>query len=313
MPVNVWTIVLNWNGCADTAACLESLRGVAVPAHVRWTRLVVDNGSTDESLAVLPARFPEARFLPTGANLRWAGGNNAGLALAMKEGADGALLLNNDTLVEPDGLTRLLAAVDGHPEGGVFGPTIVSFDGARVWSLGGDVWPALGWAAHRGLGRAWRGVPAGAPEAVPCGYVTGAALYATRACLERVGLLDEGYYLYGEDADYCLRARAAGFACLWAPAAVVRHKVSGSSGPASPFKAYHRTRAGLRLARTHARGVGQLAWRVAFPALLLAQATAWAVRGGGARAFGAAWQAWLDDARGVAPGDSGFTPRREAA
>jgi len=142
VALNVWTIVLNWNGCADTAACLESLRAVRVPDGVQWTRLVVDNGSTDASLADLPARFPEARFLPTGANLRWAGGNNAGLAQALAAGADGALLLNNDTLLEPDCLARLLEAVAAHPEGGVFGPTILSLDGAHVWSTGGDVWPA---------------------------------------------------------------------------------------------------------------------------------------------------------------------------
>ena len=229
-----------------------------MPDDVRWTRLVVDNGSTDESLAVLPARFPEARFLPTGANLRWAGGNNAGLALATKEGADGALLLNNDTLVEPDGLARLLAAVDGAPRGRRVRPDHpVVRRRARVVCGRRRVAGARLGRAPRARPRVARRRPRRAPEAVPCGYVTGAALYATRACLERVGLLDEGYYLYGEDADYCLRARAAGFACLWAPAAVVRHKVSGSSGPASPFKAYHRTRAGLRLARTHARGVGR--------------------------------------------------------
>ncbi|MEP7027370.1 MAG: glycosyltransferase family 2 protein [Candidatus Eisenbacteria bacterium] len=311
---SVWTIVLNWNGAPDTTLCLESLRAVRVPEGVDWTRLVVDNGSTDGSLETLPARFPEVRFHDTGANLRWAGGNNAGLALARAEGADGVLLLNNDTALEPDALAELLSAVDAHPEGGLFGPTILSWDGARIWSAGGDFWPALGWSAHRGLGRRWD--PAGTRplgEAEPAGYLTGAALYATRACLEAIGGLDERYYLYGEDADWCLRARAAGFACLYAPRAVLRHRVSGSSGAASPFKAYHRTRAGLRLAGRHARGLARWTWPVAYPVLLLAQSAAWAARGGGLPAFRAAWQAWFDHGRGIAPGDSGFVPRREQA
>lgn len=308
----VWTVVLNWNGKDDTAACLESLRAVRVPDDVAWTRLVVDNGSTDGSLESLPGRFPEVRFHGTGSNLRWAGGNNQGLELARAEGADGVLLLNNDTVLEPDCLARLLEAVDRHKEGGLFGPTILSWDGRTIWSAGGDLWPALGWGAHRRLGQVFdpRMLP-GDVEA--CGYLTGAALYVTRACLERVGLLDDGYYLYGEDADYALRARALGFKCLWVPAAVMRHKVSGSSGAASPFKAYHRTRAGLRLASRHAQGLARATWPLAFPVLLLAQSAAWAVRGGGWAAFQAAWRAWADHWTGVPPGESGYVPKREAA
>jgi hypothetical protein len=313
---SVWTLVLNWNGADDTVQCLESLRAVRVPGGVAWTRLVVDNGSTDGSLTTLPTRFPEVRFHATGANLRWAGGNNAGLALARAEGADGVLLLNNDTMLEPDCLARLLEAVDAHPEGGLFGPTILSWDGARVWSAGGDVWPALGWSAHRGLGRAWdparaAALPAGRAE--PSGYLTGAALYVTRKCLDAIGPLDEGYYLYGEDADWCLKARAAGFACLYAPKAVLRHRVSGSSGAASPFKAYHRTRAGMLLASRHARGLARMTWPLAFPVLLLMQSLSWSARGGGLAAFRAAWQAWFDHWRGIAPEASGFVPRRETA
>ncbi len=234
--LRVWGVVLNWNGKDDTAACLESLRAVRVPEGVEWTRLVVDNGSSDGSLESLPARFPEVRVLAVGENLRWAGGNNRGLALARAEGADAIWLLNNDTVVEPEALVHLIDAVRAHPEAGLFGPTILSWDGAHVWSAGGDWSPWLGWGWHRGIGRAWSGV-AGCPPAERAGYLTGAALLVTRACLERVGPLDVGYYLYGEDADWCVRARAQGVACLYVPCAIVRHRVSGSSGAASPFKA----------------------------------------------------------------------------
>jgi GT2 family glycosyltransferase len=308
--MNVWAVVLNWNGREDTAACLESLRGVTVPDGVTWTRLVVDNGSSDGSLDTLPARFPEVRFHGTGANLRWAGGNNVGLQLARAAGADGVFLLNNDTVMAPDCLARMVEAVASHPDGGLFGPTILSWDGTKVWSAGGDFWPAIGWGAHRGLGRAYQGPGPGVERT---GYLTGAALWVTRACLDAVGPLDDGYYLYGEDADYALRARARGFNAYWVRGAVMRHRVSGSSGAASPFKAYHRTRAGMRLAQLHAHGLARLTWPVAFPFLLLAQSAAWAKRGGGGRAFGAAWRAWADHYGGVAPADSGFVPKREAS
>ena len=91
-------------------AVAAHLRAAQVPDGVSLTKLVVDNGSTDGSLDELPARFPEVRFHATGANLRWAGGNNAGLALARDDGADGVLLLNNDTALEPDAFARLLEA-----------------------------------------------------------------------------------------------------------------------------------------------------------------------------------------------------------
>jgi GT2 family glycosyltransferase len=320
--LRVWGVVLNWNGKDDTAACLESLRALRVPADVEWTRLVVDNGSSDGSLEALPKRFPEVRFLAIGENLRWAGGNNRGLALARAEGADLVWLLNNDTVVDPEALGHLVDAVRSRPDGGLFGPTILSWDGAHVWSAGGSWSPWIGWGWHRGLGRAWRDADTGSgasaragagasPQAV--GYLTGAALLVTRRCLETVGPLDEGYYLYGEDADWCVRARAAGFGCLYVPRAIVRHRVSGSSGAASPFKAYHRTRAGLRLAERHARGAQRLTWPPAFAALLLAQSAAWWVRGGGPAAFGAAWRAWLDHAAGRPPERSAYLPRKEAA
>jgi len=315
--MNLWIVVLNWNGRDDTAACLESLRAARVPDGVTRTLLVVDNGSTDGSLETLPGRFPEATFLATGENLRWAGGNNKGLERARAAGADGVLLLNNDTTVEPGFLDPLVAAVRAHPEGGLFGPTILSFDGAHVWSAGGDWSPWLGWGWHRGLGAPWRGV-ATAPgargrDAVPCTSLTGAALYVTRGCLERTGLLDEGYYLYAEDADWCVRARRAGFACLWVPASIVRHRVSGSSGAASPFKAYHRTRGGMRLAARGGKPWHALVWPWAQALLLLAQSLAWGARGGGTAAFGAAWRAWADHWCGVPPERSPFVPRREAA
>ena len=310
MPRAIWVVVLNWNGKADTAACLESLRAVRVPDGLAWTRLVVDNGSTDGTMDELPPRFPEVRFHATVENLRWAGGNNEGLKLARAEGAEGILLLNNDTLVEPECLARLVEAVDAHPEGGLFGPTILTFDGRTIWSAGGDFWPALGWGAHRQLGRVFDPETTGRRDVEPCGYLTGAALYVTRRCLDAVGLLDDGYYLYGEDADYALRARTHGFAVYWVPAAVLRHRVSGSSGAASPFKAYHRTRAGMRLASTHARGLARLTWPLAFPLLLLAQSLAWAGRGGGGAAFAAAWRAWFDHWNGLPPERSGFVPLR---
>jgi GT2 family glycosyltransferase len=105
-----WVIVLNWNGRADTLELLASLSGE--PATV----LVVDNGSTDATLEAVHERFPQVRTLQTGANLGYAGGNNAGINYALAEGADVIAVLNNDTLVDSGFLDPLLHSLDAGPE-----------------------------------------------------------------------------------------------------------------------------------------------------------------------------------------------------
>jgi GT2 family glycosyltransferase len=286
----VAVVVLNWNGKRDTARCLASLARLTAPPGAQLRVLVVDNGSSDGSLAELPARFPWARFLPVGENLRFAGGNNRGIRAALEEGADFVVILNNDTEADPDLVSRLAAEADASPRAGLCGPLILDAAG-RVWFAGGGVAPALGWTWHQGLGG-----PDPGPERGPrdVGYLTGCCLGVRREVFERVGLLDEGYYLYAEDVDFCLRARAAGYACRYVPRARLTHFVSSSSGGAvNPFKAYQRTRAGLRLFARHARGWRRLTWPVGFATLTAAQAVSWVLRGR-ADAASAAARAFAD-------------------
>jgi hypothetical protein len=290
-------VVLNWNGARDTARCLESLARLRPPEGAEVRVLVVDNGSTDGSLDELPGRFPWAGFLAIGENLRFAGGNNRGIRAALAEGADFVVLLNNDTEADPDLVRELVAEADAAPHAGLVGPLILNAEG-RVWFAGGAVRLALGWTWHEGLGRPDPG-PRGAPRDV--GYLTGCCLCVRREVLERVGLLDEGYYLYAEDVDLCLRARAAGYACRFTPRARLTHYVSSSSGGAvNPFKAYQRTRAGIRLFGLAATGWRGLTWPLGFAALTAAQAASWIGRGRWAAAA-AAVRAMADAVRGRDP------------
>jgi GT2 family glycosyltransferase len=116
-------------------------------------------------------------------------------------------------------------------------------------------------------------------------------------------LLDEGYTIYAEDADWSLRARRKGFRLLFVPTARLWHKVSASSGVASPWKIYHRLRANLTLFARHARGIGRLTW---LPASLVVQGVLAArlLAQGHARAAAAIPRAFLDAARGIAPGEA---------
>ena len=292
-------VVLNWNGRSDTERCLESLGRVRVPDEVELRVRVVDNGSTDGSPESLPPAFPSVAFQLLPENLRYAGGNNAGAKAAAEEGADFVLLLNNDTAADESLLVELFREVDRDPASGLWGPCILDAAG-RVWFGGGGVSLGMGWSWHRGLG-----APPPPPSTPPSSsdYLTGCCLLVARAVFERIGWLDEGYFLYAEDTDYCLRARHAGFRPRYVPAARLTHFVSSSSGGAvNPFKAYHRTRAGLRLFALHTRGWQRWTWPVGFLCLLLVQSVVWTLKGVPVAA-GAAWQAVVDDAHGRPPGE----------
>src|SRR5439155_184169 len=189
-------------------------------------------------------------------------GNNTGLRSAHERGDDADVLLNNDTEADPAMLEHLLLALEQDPAAGAAGPLIYfAAPSRRIWFAGGRCIPALGHASHRGLRR----LDDGRYRSVePTGYLSGCALLARREAWERVGLLDERYHIYAEDADWCLRARAHGYRLLFVPTARLWHKVSASSGAASPWKIYQRLRANLTLFHRHARGLARLTWPPAF-------------------------------------------------
>lgn len=266
----VAAIVLNWNDKVATARCLESLLQSDYPALRLYC---VDNGSEDGSLEELPPRFPQVTFVATGANLYYAGGNNAGMRRALDDGADYILVVNNDTLVAPDMVTQLRRALDEAPQAGFVGPKIYYLDHPAVlWSAGGGInwWLGLTW--HHGLRR-----PDGPAYARrrSVGYLTGCAIMARRRVLDEIGLLDSDYVLYAEDADWCVRACRAGWDLLYVPEATMWHEVSRSSGGAqSAFKVYHKVRSNFRLFRLYARPYH---W-VTMPFAVLLGAAAYAAR-----------------------------------
>ncbi|HTM56971.1 MAG TPA: glycosyltransferase family 2 protein [Candidatus Udaeobacter sp.] len=270
-------IVLNWNGLADTRALLGTLRRCRAPEGWALHVLVVDNGSRDGSPAALRAEFPEAELLELEENLRFAGGNNAGIRRALAQGADAIMVLNNDTEVDPALCEKLMQALEQNA--GPAAATPLIYFGpptARIWYAGGHCVPALGFIGHRGL----RALDHGQYRSIErTGYLTGCCIVARREVWERVGLIDERYYIYAEDADWSLRARAAGVALLFVPTARLWHKVSASSGEAGPWKVYQRLRANLTLVARHARGAGRITGLPSFLIQQIALALWFALRG----------------------------------
>jgi GT2 family glycosyltransferase len=234
----VCIIVLNWNGQIDTLACLASLSQVNYPAY---TTVVVDNGSSDGSVAAIRAAYPQVTLIETGDNLGYVGGNNVGLEHAKAIGADYALLLNNDTEVAPDFLNRLVKAAEADPAIGVVGPTIYYFNRpAVIWSAGG----AIDWRRGRtwmiGLDQVDRGQFGTSPRLVD--FVTGCAMLIKMPLVEQVGMLDPRFFAYYEETEWCTRVARAGFKILHVPQAKIWHKISPVARETSPQVHYYMTR-----------------------------------------------------------------------
>lgn len=235
---SVAIVVLNWRKPTETLACLASLSHITYPnARI----IVVDNGSGDDSVPLIHQHAPELEVLKTGANLGYAGGNNVGVRYALDHGADAVLILNNDILVEPGFLEPLLDAA--LPPAAPAIVTAAVCEMARrdvIWALGAEI----NWRdgspvrLHSGEPYAiWQGVP---PFLV--GYAAGSAMLAPRSIWETVGLIDEHYFLYYEEADWCMQARRAGFPVLAVPDSAVWHEVEAQQGRGSPAVTYYMAR-----------------------------------------------------------------------
>ncbi len=297
-------IVLSWNGEALTRQTLASLARCRVPEGWAARVYVVDNASTDDSPRMIAREFPDATLIALTENRRFAGGNNVGIARALSEGADAVMLLNNDVQADPGLYEKLLLALAYDPKAGAAAPLIYhAAPTSLIWYAGGRCDVATAHASHVGL----RQRDTGQFRAVtPTGYLTGCCLLATAEAWRHVGLLDESYFIYAEDADWSLRARAKGYTLLFVPTARLWHEVSASSGGGSnPWKVYQRLRANVRLFRRHARGLARLTWPFAF---LAQQAALWTVlvARGNVAAASAIPRALFDSVAGKDPAEVRF-------
>jgi GT2 family glycosyltransferase len=292
-------VVLSWNGAELTLDTLRSLAACHVPESWRLHTLVVDNASTDGSPQRVREEFPGVELLVLAENRRFAGGNNAGIERALYAGADAVMLLNNDVVADPQLLEKLLAALEEQPQAGAVAPLIYFAPPSdRIWYGGGRCRPWLAHSSHRGLREPDHGQYRSIEDT---GYLTGCCLLATAEAWRKVGFLDERYFIYAEDADWCLRARAAGYRLLFVPTARLWHRVSASSGGAkgggvpSAWKVYQRLRANLTLWARHTHGLARLTW---LPALLAQQAAyaAWLLARGHVAAALAVPRALVDAA-----------------
>jgi GT2 family glycosyltransferase len=239
----VGVVVLNWNLPGDTIRCVRSVvESKYAPLHP----MVVDNASSDDSVARIRAAFPELELVCSEANRGYTGGNNLGLARALELGVDYVFVLNNDTVVEPDCIARLVEAAEWEDRAALVGPMVIDEPEGIVGNLGGEiVWSV---AEPRELGRG------GQPGEVPLHrrdveYIPGTAVLVRADAVREVGLLPGHFFIYFEDVAWSLLFQSHGWRAVVEPRARVRHWHSATMGYDTPIKLYYYIRNNLYFIR----------------------------------------------------------------
>ena len=229
--MTVSVVIVSYNASADLARCLDSL--VAAPPTRLQDFVVVDNGSTDGAPDIVESRFPLVRVMRAGANLGFSRANNLGIRHTT---GDLILLLNPDTIVPAGAVDRLAERLEALPAAAAIGPRLVDARGRLELSWGPSPGPVAEWfqktrtALHaRGVQWVTGRLDAAARRERAVAWVSGTCLLVRRADAEAVGLLDERYFLYWEDVDFCAALRARGRAVIFSPVAEVVH-ARGRSG-----------------------------------------------------------------------------------
>jgi GT2 family glycosyltransferase len=210
-------IVLNYNGAASIAKCLDSIRAqVYQPIET----IVVDNASADNSMDIVERLFPEVQTIRNGRNLGFAEGNNVGIRASRGELV---VLVNNDLILERNSISELVRGMTEHV--GILGGVVYYYYSHDIWSYGGFFEPVTGmhWHAYQGFPDSER-----LPSRMEVDYVPGALLMIRRNVLDQVGLLSAYFFLYGDDIDLACKVKRLGYSVEVISSSISRHIVSQS-------------------------------------------------------------------------------------
>lgn len=243
--VRIFTVILNTNRRDDTLACLEALHHSTYKQH---TIIVLDNASTDGSVEAIEAGFPQVEIIHLKENKGYAGNNNVGIAAAIAQGADWVYVLNEDTIQAPDCLEHLVAVGESDPNVGIVGPMVYHADNPDVIQSAGG-WIDHHWqAGHKGQNDLDKGQFV---EPHPVAWVSGCAIMVRREVIEQLGMLDEHFFYYWEETEWCVRTRRAGWKIMHVPQAKLWHKGVQIDYRPGPNVAYYNTRNYLMMLRKH--------------------------------------------------------------
>jgi GT2 family glycosyltransferase len=241
-------IILNWNNLLETLRCIDGIRACTYPQIEIY---IVDNGSEDESPSLL-SKIDDIHFLPVEKNLGFAGGSNVGINAAVKDNCDYVLLLNNDTEFPPDFIQPLLEPFEIDKRAGISCPKILYKEpGRTIWYAGGK------FHQPRILGEL---VGIGKPDQHQydlmgkTDFAVGTCMLIKREVFLRIGMLDDHFFFYHEDVDFCYRATKAGFNIWYQPKSTIIHLVSTSTENQPDRRVYLYQRARVVFLIKHIRG-----------------------------------------------------------
>jgi len=214
-------VIPNWNGAHHLPPCLDALRAQTYP---RLEVIVADNASTDGSLALLAECYPEVRVIALPQNRGFTGACNTGMQAA---GGAYVALLNNDTEVDPGWAAAVVDAFERYPDTGLVASKMLLFNDRRRFHTAGDLYRVDGRLVNRGV---WeQDVGQYEREEYVFSACGGSAAYR-RTMLDDIGLLDDDFFFSAEDMDLAWRAQLAGYRCIYAPQAVVYHRLAATGG-----------------------------------------------------------------------------------
>jgi GT2 family glycosyltransferase len=241
----VWVVIVNYNTVDLLARCMRHLLASEVDRPLEV--YIVDNGSADDSLQMLRTEYPHVRAIEAGVNLGFARANNLALreilalaAQSQRLDKDYVLLLNTDCFVEPDTLQQLARFLDTHPDAGIVGPKVLLPDGrldlacrrsfptpvSALWKLTG----LARWFPHHRWFARYNLTYLDPDETLAVDAVTGACMLVRLEAVAQAGVLDEDYFMYGEDLDWAYRIKARGWRVYYHPRARATHIKGGSGG-----------------------------------------------------------------------------------
>lgn len=241
----ICAVILNTNRREDTLACLQSLENNQYPnLHI----IVLDNASTDGSYEAIQTAYPQVQQVSLTENKGYAGNNNVGIALAMEAQADWIFVLNEDIILAPDAFSQLMAVVQDLPQVGIIGPLVYHYDEPTIIQSAGGILSERWDSSHRGLNESDHG-QYNQPQEVQ--WISGCAIGVRRSAVEQAGMIDERFFYYWEETEWCLRIRSFGWQAFVIPQAKIWHKGVQRDYQPNPNVTYYSTRNRLLLYSKH--------------------------------------------------------------
>jgi GT2 family glycosyltransferase len=265
----VVSIILNTNRRKDTLECLASLMQSSYSNH---KAIVLDNHSSDGSVEAIRSAFPEVEIIELVENFGYAGNNNVGIKAAMEQIADWVFVLNEDTILDENCLSRLVEAGESGNQIGILGPMVYHHDEPKViQSAGGRLGPR--WETYHLAQDELDTGQFSQPHEV--NWISGCGILVRREVIEQVGMIDERYFYYWEETEWCLRAGKSGWKVVHVPAAKLWHKGVQRNNQPKPSVTYYATRNRLLTLWKHHAPIS--AWVFAWGQLLRILAS-WTIR-----------------------------------